>query len=61
MSGFTPDGRPMIEIGWMGDVNRMRYYQHIDTSYYNWVNGFAVYKDSVLQNLFEYNFDWKSL
>jgi len=61
MSGFTPDGRPMIEIGWMGDVNRMRYYQHIDTSYYNWVNGFAVYKDGILQNLFEYNFDWKSL
>lgn len=61
MYGFTPDGRPMIEIGWLGDVNRMRYYQHIDTAYYNWVNGFAVYQNGILQNLFEYNFDWSSL
>ena len=60
-SMFTPDGRPAIEIGLMGDIERIRYYQRVDTTYYNWVNGFAVYKDGVLQNLFEYNFDWKSL
>ena len=60
-SGFTPDGRPSTEIGWMGDTNRMCYYQHVDTSYYNWINGFCVWQDSTLKNLFEYNYDWKSL
>lgn len=60
-SGFTPDGRPSVELGWMGDVNRMQYVQHVDSSYYNWVNGFCVWQDNVLENLCEYNYNWKNL
>lgn len=44
-AGHTPDGRPSIEIGWMGDKTRMRYIQTVDSSYYEWVNGFLVYVD----------------
>lgn len=57
--GFTPDGRPMWEIGWLGDVERMRYIQHVDSTYYNWINGFAFWKDGKLRNLTEFNYDWK--
>lgn len=57
-SGFSPDGRPMFEIGWMGDVERMRYVQHTDSTYYAWVNGFAYYKNGKVHNLTEYNYDW---
>jgi len=59
--GFTPDGRPMWEIGWMGDTERMRYIQHVDSTYYNWVNGFMVYKDGAIRNLTEFNYDWSKI
>lgn len=55
---FTPDGRPIMEIGWMGDVERMRYIRYTDSTYYNWVNSFGVYKDGVMRNLTEYNYSW---
>lgn len=59
-TGFTPDGRPMWEIGWMGDVNRMRYIQHTDSTYYTWTPGFAYYKDGKVYNLTEFNYPWPS-
>ena len=59
--GFTPDGRPMLEIGWMGDTNRMRYIQHVDSTYYRWINGFGVYKNGQLKNITEYNYDWDKI
>jgi len=58
--GTTPDGkRPMIEIGWMGDVERMRYVQYVDSTYYKWQNGFATYKNGALRNITEWNYDWR--
>jgi hypothetical protein len=59
--GFSPSGLPQFEIGWMGDTERMRYIQHVDGTYYQWLNGFAYYKNGVFHNLNEYNYDWKSL
>jgi len=56
--GFTPDGRPQLEIGWLGDTERMRYVQHVDSTYYRWINGFAVYSNGKLHNLTEHNYDW---
>jgi len=56
--GFTPSGLPMLEIGWLGDTERMRYVQHTDSTYYSWINGFAYYKKGKLHNLTEYNYDW---
>ena len=57
--GFTPDGkRPFCEVGWMGDVDRMRYVQHVDSAYYRWVNSFCLYANGKLKNLTEYNYDW---
>lgn len=59
--GFTPDGRPQLEIGWMGDTERMRYVQHVDSVYYQWVNGMAVYAKGKLKNLTEFNYDWEEI
>lgn len=59
--GFTPDGRPQLEIGWMGDTDRMRYVQHVDSTYYRWINGFAIYRNGKLHNLTEYNYDWTEI
>ncbi len=59
--GFTPSGNPMLEIGWLGDTERMRYIQHTDSTYYNWVNGFCYYKNGILRNLTEFNTDWSEI
>jgi len=58
IEGFTPDGRPMLEIGWMADVKRMRYVQHRDSTYFQWVNGFGAYFKGKLMNYTEYNTLW---
>jgi len=57
-TGFSPDGRPIWEIGWLGDVERMRYVQYTDSTYYTWVNGFAFWKDGAMHNLTDFNYDW---
>lgn len=59
--GYTPNAIPMLEIGWMGDNERMRYIQHTDSTYYKWVNGFAYYKNGKLVPLMEDNFDWADI
>lgn len=59
--GFTPDGRPQWEVGWLGDVDRMRYVTYVDNTYYKWVQGFSIYKDGVVRNLTEYNYDWSEI
>jgi len=61
LEGFTPDGRPMIELGWMGDAQCMRYITYTDSPYYLWNNGFAMWKDGVLKHYTEYNFNWREL
>jgi len=59
--GFTPDGRPMWEIGWMGDTDRMKYVTYVDSTYYKWINGMAYYKNGAFRALTEYNYDWEEV
>jgi len=59
--GFSPNGRPMLELGWMGDNERMRYYMHEDSAYYSWTNSFAMWKDGRLRHFTEYSYDWAKI
>jgi len=59
LEGHAPDGRPMFEIGWMGDATKLRYLYLTDTTYYKAQNGFAIYKNGRIRLYTDYNYNWE--